>query len=318
MCIETLKEKIKEWREWFSGDDPNSISQQIHWMNWNLIVFLAINEAYKIAPKNDAGETMLNGTIYSFFQHGFFLDFSLAVRKLLDKRKDVISLFRLIEEISNNQSLLTRKNILAAEELPYNYEAVFGNYQDDHRDECFTNATLSLCRHKHIDEIAGVKKDKRSPEDRPTASLFPWLLSCFDCCKPIKTYVNKFVAHAALPEDRTNWEADDIKITLGDIEQVNYILCSVAEFVGIYFLNKSLGNFSATPQFDQFEYMERPLIKTQNQKQQLHDWWIEYDRKRSQFKDWQWRKEFDQFQKTHRDVSAMNTIHPLNVTGNIL
>ena len=47
----------------------------------------------------------------------------LAIRRLMDKAKDVISLWRLLEDLKKYIGLFTRENFVAYDGLPYDYEA---------------------------------------------------------------------------------------------------------------------------------------------------------------------------------------------------
>ena len=77
----------------------NSIKNQIHNMIWDSAVFQSINECRKYAPKNEKGEVELNGEVHHFINRCFFETQAIAIRRFLDKRNDVISLYRLVNDI---------------------------------------------------------------------------------------------------------------------------------------------------------------------------------------------------------------------------
>src|SRR4030042_925182 len=109
MC--NLKTIFKEWEERLVGDDINSIRNQIYNMIWDSAVFQSINECRKYAPKNEKGEIELNGVVHRFIDKCFFETQAIAIRRLIDKRKDVISIYRLIDDMEEHRPLLTRGNI---------------------------------------------------------------------------------------------------------------------------------------------------------------------------------------------------------------
>jgi hypothetical protein len=117
-----LKAKIREWEEWLCGDDINSIESQIHNMIWDSAVFQSINECRRYAHKNEKGEIELNGVVHKFIDRCFFETQAIAIRRFLDRRRDVISLYRLIDDIEKHSHLLTRGNILAVHGYPYDYK----------------------------------------------------------------------------------------------------------------------------------------------------------------------------------------------------
>ena len=181
-----LRAKIKEWEEWLVGNDINSIRNQIYNMIWDSAVFLSINECRKYAPKNDKGEPELNGVIHQFINRCFFETQAITIRRLLDKRSDVISLRRLVEDMGKYCHLLTRGNILAVHGYPYEYE------QEKRRltEEAFKNKPsgtvvtmdqdyMMCCQaeyvHRTIDSLAGIGPSKRSPDDLVRPQIFEWL-----------------------------------------------------------------------------------------------------------------------------------------------
>lgn len=76
----------------------------------------------------------------------------------------------------------------------------------------------------------------------------------------VAEYVNKFIAHSAPPDDRQATNADAIKITYDHLLAAHKQLCEVAGFVSIYLLGDACPGFLPTPQFDQFEDLDEPII----------------------------------------------------------
>lgn len=117
-----FKEKFKEWENILVGEDQHSIRNQIYEMMFDSVFFQCINESRKYAAKDDKGNIKQNKMIHYFINQSFFKTQLLSIRRLKDKRSDVYSLRRLIKDIKKNSALLTRKNILDAYNLPYDYE----------------------------------------------------------------------------------------------------------------------------------------------------------------------------------------------------
>lgn len=129
--IKGLKEKFKEWEKMLAGKDQHSIRNQIYDMIRDSAVFQCINESRKYAAKDDKGDIKQNKMIHYFINQSFFKTQLLSIRKLVDKDFNrvqqnklctVYSLYNLIEDMKKNSALLTRKNILTAHNLPYDYE----------------------------------------------------------------------------------------------------------------------------------------------------------------------------------------------------
>lgn len=106
--------------------------------------------------------------------------------------------------------------------------------------------------------------------------------------------MNKFIAHAATPESRNAFNADEIKITLGKLFSAHRIICETAQFIGSTLLYQNLGNFLAVPQYDQLKHFEKPWIR-EDALQKLDTFWNQYDKETCNWLHWDWQKEFDEY-----------------------
>lgn len=300
MC--ELKKKFEEWNEWLFGDDVHSIRQQIHNMIWDSAVFLSINEARKHAPTNQEGKPELNALVHSFIDPCFFRTQTLAIRRFLERRRSMWSLWRLIDDIENCHDSLTRSNILAARGFPYDYEAERRALLESgarNGSAHWLGPGLVKCEHSenvhnNIDLLVGVTPNNRQPEDKVRKRTFKFLKQKLEICNQICEYVNNFIAHCPKPESGERIKADDIKITLDKILDTHKTICETAAFIGKNILYHSFGNPLAIPQFDQFKHFEKPWA-TEDTVKKLRKFWGDYDRKTRQWEDWDWQNEFNQY-----------------------
>jgi hypothetical protein len=136
-----------------------------------------------------------------------------------------------------------------------------------------------------MDKLAGVTADDRKPSDRPRAGVFANLKYMLRSCERVVTYCHKFIAHAATPESRAAAYSDDEpSMTLVHLYRAQETICKVANFVSVHLLGGSERSFLATPQFDQFRYIDKPLVE-EGQLQVLVDAWDGYDEEVDQ---WRW------------------------------
>lgn len=301
MC--DLKKKFTEWKEWLFGEDVHSIRNQIHRMTWDCAVFLCVKETRKYASLDEKGEPKLNPMIHHFINSSFLQTQALAIRRLLDARPkgDVWSLYCLISDMENYCELLTRENILKTHDYPYDYKAeeerllqLVPPNKPVWLPQEYQKCVHSEHIHKSIDNMLNITAGNRKPDDKIPNEIFAWLKNRLDSCKKIYDYVNKFLAHSAAPESRVSIKADEIKITLGHILNAHEIICQIAEFIGINFLNRSLGDPLAVPQYDQFEHFEKPWA-TEETIRKLYEFWHDYDQKTRQWANWDWQAGFNQF-----------------------
>lgn len=182
MC--ELKKKFEEWEEWLFGDDRHSIGNQIRNMIWDAAVFQLVNEARRYTQTDDEGNPKLNDMVHGFINRSFFVTQSLAIRRLLDKEtredeRSVFSLYRLVYDMEQNCSLLTRKNILDALGYPYDYEKglrkLYEMTVQKQSPGRLVNCKYSKSMHNNIDSLTGVTSDNRSPGNTVMKQVLEWL-----------------------------------------------------------------------------------------------------------------------------------------------
>ena len=305
MC--DLQTKFKEWEEWLVGDDINSIRNQIYNMIWDSAVFQSINECRKYAPKNEKGEVELNGVVHQFINRCFFETQAIAIRRFLDKRDDVISLRRLIEDMEKHHHLLTRENILAVHGYPYDYEKEKKRIDEQSKvsqgayrimGEDYHKCCDSEYTHKFIDSLAGVDPSHRSPDDLIRPQIFEWLKQRLSRCEEISEFVNKFLAHSATPKSRDYRNPPKLDVNLGQILEANKIICQTAIFIGrkmgVLGYVKGVGDVLAYPQYDQFVYFDKAWA-SEKTIEKLRGFWSNYDMQTRSWHEWVWNDDFDKF-----------------------
>ncbi len=280
------KAKRSAWIEWLAGKDRHSITNQIKQMVWDAAVFRAINEARRLAPADDEEGVQLNGVMHELINRGFFVSQVAAIRRLMDRTKGTTSLYRLLGDMERKAGLFTRKHMLEAEGLAYDFEPIReAEYRYAQKQTAAGKESrdgpelldwyLPAERHKQIDRLAGVAEAQRKPTDairrKPLASLKTKL----NVCDEILDYVDNFIAHAASHGRRAHVNADELKIVLGQLWDAHEAICKVVHFVSLYLLGTDIPSFLAAPQFNQFQYIDRPLVSPENI-QYLHQEWQRY------------------------------------------
>lgn len=213
--------------------------------------------------------------------------------------RSVISLWRLLDDVEKNIALLTRENLLACLDLPYDYERV---KEDVLKRYTFTNGprlmgddykqcVLAENVHEYMDALADVDSSQRSPSDTVRETIIQWLKVKLEGCRAVYGYVNKFLAHSATPESRAQLPDDETKITLGQILHAHEVICQIAAFIGQNLFLRSIGNPLPIPQFDQFQHFEKPWV-TVEALQKLYEWWRGYEESTNQWLKWDWETEY--------------------------
>lgn len=235
------------------GADLNSVGKQLNRMLWNAASFRVINEARSIAPTDEEGENKLNGLEHQAINDGFFAYQLLAMRRLgdtypIDGPRGVFSLTGLLEDIKKHFHLFTRHNLIAVETADPDYPRFY----------------VSV-RHEQIDQLTGVERPARTDADAIPVWVIEGLQSRIkEASRELHQYADQYIAHAATPQSRSHRKSDELKITLQHVYHAHQVLCETANFVGIWMLGKNRVTSLAIPQYDQFEYMDQPLVNSAN------------------------------------------------------
>jgi len=281
------------WIECLSGEDRNSIMRQIHGMIWDAATFHVVNEARRLARPKKGGRVQLGGLVHGLIDKGFLASQTLALRRLADKnalqgKKGVYSLVALLRDMGANAHLLTRAHLLAAEDLPMEGQAALHCALEDQtatasgpRDPRMDD-DLALMRmeelHEAMDWLAGVDEKTRTWQDAARKGVFLLLEDkVMKACADAKMYVDKFVAHAATPDSRQEVNADGIAITLAHLGEAHETICKIANLIDMHLLTGSGHNFLPVPQYNQFEYIDRPLVSGRGLRR-LCEVWRKYAR----------------------------------------
>ncbi len=303
--LDKFRVRRELWIKCLSGDDRHSVMRQIGHMVWNTAAWRMINEARRLAPPAEEGGVELNGLTHRLIDDGFFEGQMLAIRRLTDsypitghpKGYDVYSLTSLLEDMKTHPHLMTRENIFAAEERPYDYEPVKRASEKYCREQERAGKQAYWVphelvwerheeRHTQIDVFAGFSSDKRSPSDAVLPVVMERLKEKVrSVCEELRNHADMFVAHAASPGSRQAVNADAFNVTLDHLYKAHESIIQVANFVDSYFLGGGTHNPLAVPQYDHLAYIDHPLV-TAESIAALHNVWDGYDKETHGWTQW--------------------------------
>ena len=292
-AFDEFRSKRDVWIACMTGDDLHSIMNQIRDMIWESAAYRMVNEGRRIAPSASEGGVRLNGMMHSMIDGCFFTSQMSAIRRLQDTfkiagTKGVYSLTGLLADMKSSVNLLTREHFFEVEGLAYDSTAIetagleYSMSQLRAGNKAYAvpphlNSHIHERRHVEVDCLSGVNKEARSKNDSVQSVIFEQLEAKLGmACNEITNYVNKFVAHAATPESRKHVNADDVAVTLGHLWKCHRAICEVANFVDIFLLTGTSHGFVASPQYDQFQYIDQPLVSTDGV-QHLRKAWRQFE-----------------------------------------
>jgi hypothetical protein len=197
--------KRDEWLRWYevTEGEPNSIQQQVFSMLFFDMTYRILAEARR--GNGSATTEPQSPLLAHLLDQGYVATQVLAVRRLLDKRKDVVSVRRLLDDIADHKDLLTREIYVCYDGLPYDSEAWqqlpqtteikiwgidapgLGKYLGADK------------RHKTFDRLSGVLPSDRKRTDLIQLRIFDKLQQWLESAPAAKliTLSHKFFAHAA-------------------------------------------------------------------------------------------------------------------------
>jgi hypothetical protein len=261
-CDVKDKERLALFRlkryEWLQCliEDTFSISKQISNMLWNDTVFRTINEARRLTANRGLKTLGFNGPLLELFDQGYATAQVMAIRGITDPTfhdpsRAVISLPRLIDDMRQNADLITRENFICYQGI--SFEGV------THEKEGIDWMHWKR-RHEIFDRLSKVSPDKRERTDRIAENVFKSLAKELKICEGLRTYANKFIAHASDTRNRVNLTEKQRNITLQKLDESYKAIIRVASFMGELILYQhSLGGVPV-PQFNQLENLDKPMV----------------------------------------------------------
>jgi hypothetical protein len=211
--LTAYREQEATWQQWLRTDEHHPIWPQIYTMVVNDITFRTI--AY--AADHDKESALHNSLVRQAFTQGYLATQGLTIRRLADKRRDVISLPRLLRDVKDKLRLITREVYVSGTGVPY---------ESDFRP------------HVRFDQLAGTRSDRRQRQDRIPRRVIDIIESWLDIDEidEVVDWSHKFLAHAA-DVQRNPVDLTAISPTMDKIAAAQKAIVRAAEAVSAYILH---------------------------------------------------------------------------------
>lgn len=240
--------KRYEWLSWYElrKGDPNTIQQQLFSM-----MFLDLAYRTLAFPRQKTDEDSVvsaqSGLLAHFLDQGYVATQVLAIRRLLDGRKDVFSLRRLLDDITKHQHLITREIYVCNDGRPFDSEGWQSLPQGVEENMWgiqapgFGNYLSSRARHETFDRLSGISPMTRQRGDLIREGVFQelnnWLAN--SAAEKLILLSHKFFAHAATQDSRGSLAYSGIALL--DVDEVHRALVRVERaitdlllFIGVH------------------------------------------------------------------------------------
>lgn len=276
--------RLEKWRSWMTQDDHHAISKQVYEMMWSDAQFRLINETWH-TPNEE--HSAFNGMLGEALVRGFFATQIIAIRGLIDKSNNVISLPRILTDMRDNAALFSREAYVCAGGYPYDYalakvadqKASAARYSGIgatwRRAEPREQYQVSERAHKRFDILADVLSDARNRSDSVPASVFQGLIDRLEVCgaRQIVKAAHKFYLHPADANSRRSVRPQEMEIVLEKLDHIHRTIVHISEFIYTWLLGEgTLGNVVPTANFDVLNKMHLPFIGL-DRVDELNEWW---------------------------------------------
>lgn len=264
--LRSFRDKRLLWLNWIDDDEHHAISQVLSSMAWADVSFRTLSQ---LANDND-NSALHNYLLSEALINGHFATQILSLRRLVDNRKDVISIHRLLKDVRSNLKLFTRENYVCFDGLPYDHEAAQARLLEKNiGKQVFWGPTsgpdaygTSQLAHQRFDKLTGVSPEMRKRDDRIPKRMLDrldsWLLN--SGAEDMAKWSHAFLAHAGGPETRV--KLSNVVVSLDKITNAIKELALIVEAVSNWLLWSGglANNMVPLAQFDQFEKLDQPVI----------------------------------------------------------
>lgn len=278
-----FRNKLGRWKECVCGKkDAHSIESQILSLLWDDVVFRTFNEARRICVEARDPSTGYYGTVIQLLDKNFMNSQVMAIRRLTDRHnpdssRAVVSFPTITAEIKEAQDLYTRENYVCYDGTPYD-ESSAGDQEA---------AEKARGRHRSYDLLAECLDSERQRQDRISSAILGELVKNYREFSNLKTYANKYLAHAADPTNRGNAQNVPSEISLRAFDACYKALFRMAAIVSL-FVDEFILCEPPVPTFNPLKHWDKPIV-TSAQLPTLRQYW---DNRVDEIERWEKEAEF--------------------------
>jgi len=248
--LESYRAHWRKWMSWYDHhpDEPHSIEQQIQQMLFNDLVYRSVASARGSVPES-VEVSARTGTLVYLLDSGYVTTQVLAISKLLDPRSDVISVMRLLKDVENKRSVITRETYVCGRGYPYDpIPSAFDGLSTLAQGENYglmnpkdSGWIFSHDLHKTFDRLCGKVPADRSREDTIPKSVFKRLHSWLetDSIKKLDFLRDKFLAHSANATQRAGERFQGVRFT--ELDEAQRAIVRVERVLSDLILARQVG-----------------------------------------------------------------------------
>ena len=277
-ALESYRDKRRDWIAWLDEDKDHAIWTTLSQMVWNDVAFRTLAELAINNPNGCLGNSLITEKLIN----GHVATQVLAVRRLVDKTRGVISLRRLLTDVRSNFNLFTRENYVCHDGLPFDYEPIMQKEAEEKvgKGPIWVETAgpdawgTSQMAHAQFDRLAGISAADRRRGDRLPIKLLDCIEGWLDGseAKNLAEWSHAYLAHAG--SRLTRAQMAELTVTNNKISDTIRILARATEALSAYFLYAGgrLNSLMPVAQFDQFEKLDQPAMSA-GQEDSIGQFW---------------------------------------------
>lgn len=205
--LESYRALYRKWMQWYeySPENPNTIQGQIIGMMFHDLTYRSVTSVRGSVAGTDHISAR-SSTLAYIIDTGYLANQVLAIGKLVDRRKDVVSIMRLVTDIQKHRGSITREVYVSGFGDPYDWEAYRAGHEDDLEVQLWGLEAPGRARwlhsydaHRRFDLLSGVSPDRRSRDDLIRPEIFNRIIGWLSSPEidELKSLRNNFLAHAS-------------------------------------------------------------------------------------------------------------------------
>jgi hypothetical protein len=272
--LKEYRSKVESWLDILDYDEC-SIKDQLQRIMWEDTIWRCANEARRFSTEEQPTAARAS-LLAHMLDCGYVNGQIVGISRLLDKRTDVHSLKRLVSDFKKNHRLFTREIFVSHDGLPYDFDQAYTKWCSEQSSELSHGEVKSVRwirggvdfiqsqkRHEIFDRLSGHSGSGRKRQDKIGIGFFERLENILGkhVFKDILDLRNKRVAHSADANSRATVPQLRIGLSLDEFSNAHAILNGVTQAISSDLLHHVwLADVVATPQYNQFEYMDCSFV----------------------------------------------------------
>ncbi len=205
--LESYRALYRKWMALYehSPENPNTIEGQVISMLFHDLTYRSITSVRASLP-SEVQISARSSTLAYLIDSGYLTNQALAISKLTDNNRGVVSLLKLVENIKGKRKFITREVYVAGFGDPYD-PAEWRKEHDESdlmiqmwglHDPKLLRWLVSHDAHERFDALSGISSERRSRDDLIRPEVFERIIGWLSIpeIKELKSLRDNFLAHA--------------------------------------------------------------------------------------------------------------------------